>query len=121
MFPDETLSPIDFKATGSSQVQIYKDYQQQMDIYGYLLEKNGYKINNKAYFAFYKVDRNGGFSNKLTFLPELKEIKIDTSWVEEIFKKAVRSLWSENPPLPGKNCEYCQREKRILEGKLHLI
>jgi len=121
MFPDKTLSPIDFKATGSSQVQIYKDYQQQMDIYGYLLEKNGYKINNKAYFAFYKVDRDGGFSNKLTFLPELKEVKIDTSWVEEIFKKAVRSLWSENPPLPGKNCEYCQREKRILEGKLHLI
>ena len=71
MFPDKTLSPIDFKATGSLKVQIYKDYQQQMDIYGYLLEKNGYKINNKAYFAFYKVDRNGGFDSKLTFLPEL--------------------------------------------------
>jgi len=120
MLSDGTLSPIDFKATGSLQVQIYKDYQQQMDIYGYLLEKNGYKINNKAYFAFYKVDRNGGFDSKLTFLPELKEVEIDTSWVEEVFKKAVRSLWSENPPLPGKNCEYCQRERKILERKLHL-
>jgi len=39
MFPDESLSPIDFKATGSLEVQIYKDYQQQMNIYGYLLEK----------------------------------------------------------------------------------
>ncbi|MCD6568942.1 PD-(D/E)XK nuclease family protein [bacterium] len=120
MFPDESLSPIDFKATASLQVQIYKDYQQQMDIYSYLLEKNGYKINKRAYFAFYKVDRDGGFSNKLTFLPELKEVEIDTSWVEEVFKKAVKSLWSENPPLPSKNCEYCQRERRILERKLYL-
>jgi len=120
MFEDESLSPIDFKTTGSLQVQIYKDYQQQMDIYGYLLEKNGYKINNKAYFAFYKVDRDGGFSNKLTFLPELKEVEIDISWVEGVFKKAVKSLLSDTPPLPSENCEYCQRERRILERKLHL-
>ena len=50
----------------------------------------------------------------------LKEVEIDTSWVEEVFKKAVRSLWSENPPLPSKNCKYCQRERKILERKLHL-
>jgi len=114
MFPDKTLSPIDFKVTGSSQVQIYKDYQQQMDIYGYLLEKNGYKINNKAYFAFYKVDRNGGFSNKLTFLPELKEVKIDTSWVEDVFKKAIKILWSENPLCPVKIVNIAREKEKSL-------
>ena len=41
-FPDGKLAPLDYKSTGSNVATVYDRFQTQMDIYTFLLEKNGY-------------------------------------------------------------------------------
>src|SRR4030042_874744 len=80
-FPDGKLAPLDYKSTGSKVAKIYDRFQIQMDIYTYLLEKNGYSTSRKGYLAFYVVDKENGFSDRLPFKKELYEIETNPSEV----------------------------------------
>ena len=73
----------------------YDKFQLQMDIYTYLLEKNGYSTPRKAVLAFYIIDKDNAFGGKLPFRKEIHTIDTDSSYVEKIFKEAVESLNKE--------------------------
>ena len=94
-FPDGKLAPLDYKSTGSNAPNIYDRFQLQMDIYTYLLEKNGFATPRKGYLAFYIVDKANGFGERLPFRKELHEIETNPSDVLEIFKDAVALLRKE--------------------------
>ncbi|MBN1157708.1 PD-(D/E)XK nuclease family protein [Candidatus Woesearchaeota archaeon] len=81
-------------------------YQDQMDIYNFLLKKNGYETEDYAYLLFYhpkEVDQSGA----VIFNNDLVKMNISVQNAENIFKKAVETL---EKPLPeaSEACEYCR-------------
>ena len=66
-FDGGKLAPLDYKSTGSTAANVYDRFQIQMDIYTYLLEKNGFLITKKGYLAFYIVDKDNSNALKLGF------------------------------------------------------
>jgi hypothetical protein len=76
-----------------------------MDIYNYLLRKNGYETEDYAYLLFYypdKVRPNG----EIVFHSELVKMKTHPEKGEEVFKEAVKCLEGDEPKA-GKRCEWC--------------
>ena len=114
-FKDGKLAPMDYKSTGSKVANIYDRFQIQMDVYTYLLEKNGFSISKKGYLAFYIVDKENGFGDRLPFRKELHEIETNPSDVPELFKDAVLILKKENPPPHSPDCKYGQWLKKAID------
>lgn len=111
-FPDKKLAPLDYKSTGSSVANVYDRFQLQMDIYTYLLERNGFQTPRKGYLAFYIVDKKNGFIDRLPFRKELQEIETNPSDVPELFNDAVSLLRRETRPDHNQDCQFGQWFKR---------
>ncbi len=107
-FEDGKLAPMDYKSTGSQVANVYDRFQLQMDVYTYLLEKNGFLTPKKGYLAFYIVDKKNGFNDRLPFRKELHEIETNPSDVPELFKEAVLLLRETTPPPHSSDCKYGQ-------------
>lgn len=105
-FPDGKLAPLDYKSTGSSAANVYDRFQIQMDIYTYLLEKNGFSTPRKGYLAFYIVDKDNGFNDRLPFRKELHEIDTNPSDVPHLFRDAVAVLRRNSPPPHNSDCKF---------------
>lgn len=105
-FADGKLAPLDYKSTGSAVANVYDRFQLQMDIYTYLLERNGFPTNRKGYLAFYVVEKKNGFAGRLPFREELHEIDTDPSDITEIFKEAVALLKRIAPPPHSQDCKF---------------
>ncbi len=107
-FSDGKLAPLDYKSTGSKVANVYDRFQMQMDIYTFLLEKNGYETVGKGCLAFYIVDRENGFNDKLPFRKEIHMIDTDFSYVQGIFTEAVELLRKNTPPSHSSDCKFGQ-------------
>jgi hypothetical protein len=107
-FTDGKLAPLDYKSTGSKVATVYDRFQLQMDVYTFLLEKNGYKTVRKGCLAFYVVDKENGFADKLPFKKEIHMIDTDPSYVQGIFKEAVELLRKDTPPPHNQDCKFGQ-------------
>ena len=88
--------------------KVYDRFQLQMDVYTFLLEKNGYKTVRKGCLAFYVVDKDNGFINRLPFRKEIHIIDTDPSYVQKIFKEAVELLRRDTPPPHNPDCKFDQ-------------
>ena len=81
-------------------------YQDQLDIYNFLLRKNGYETEDYAYLLFYhpnKVDEEGD----VVFNTDLVKMKISIKNAERIFKEALGVLEGEMPKA-AEECDYCK-------------
>ena len=107
-FSDGKLAALDYKSTGSKVANVYDRFQIQMDIYTHLLEKNGFKTPRKGYLAFYIVDKENGFNDKLPFKKELHEIETNPSDVPDLFQDAVSVLRKTSPPPHSPDCKHSQ-------------
>lgn len=107
-FTEGKLAPLDYKSTGSKVPTVYDRFQLQMDIYTFLLEKQGYKTIRKGCLAFYIVDKENGFDGKLPFRKEIIMIDTDPLYVPKVFAEAVAVLRKEAPASHSKDCQYGQ-------------
>lgn len=107
-FPDNKLAPLDYKSTGSKVPTVYDRFQLQMDVYTYLLEKNGFLTTKKGYLAFYIVNKENGFVDRLPFKKELHEIETDPSYVQGLFEEAVAVLKTGKPSNHHPECRFGQ-------------
>lgn len=107
-FPGGALAVLDYKSTGSKVPRVYDRFQLQLDVYTYLLEKNGFSTIKKGYLAFYVVDKENGFGGRLPFKKELHEIETDTSYVYGLFTEAVNLLKKDTPPAHRQDCKFGQ-------------
>ena len=103
---DGKLAPLDYKSTGSKVANIYDRFQLQLDTYTFLMEKNGFKTMKKGYLAFYIVDKDKGFIDRLPFRKEIYEIDTNPADVYEIFKDAVAVLKKDSPPPHSQDCQF---------------
>ena len=83
-------------------------YQNQLNIYAFLLRKNGYETEDYAFLLFY-VPKEVKETGEVIFDTQLIKMKIDVSEAEKTWKKALRLLNDNCPTLPkGKECEWCE-------------
>lgn len=112
-FPDNKFSPLDYKSTELKIEKIYDRFQLQMDVYSFLLEKNGFSVNKKAFLVFYTINSQKGFLDKIPFKKEILQIKTNTSDVYDIFKDAVLLLKSKDVPEHSRDCKFYNWLKRL--------
>ncbi len=102
------LIVLDFKTRGFPvKEDTHESYQEQLNIYTYLLEKNGHEAEHYAYLLFYypnKVNHDG------SVMFDTKLIKMNThpEAAEKLFRKAVKVLQSNEPPKEADDCEHCR-------------
>jgi len=101
------LVVLDYKTRGYPlKEDTHKHYQDQMDIYNFLLRKNGYKTEEYTYLIFYhphEVFENG----HVCFNTDLVKIKVSIKNAEKIFKKAVEVLEGDCPKA-SEECGFCK-------------
>jgi CRISPR/Cas system-associated exonuclease Cas4 (RecB family) len=105
---------VDYKSTSKNEkiTELNKEwqdgYKRQMEIYQWLLRKNGHKVSDTGYFVYCNgiTDREA-FDAKLEFDVTLIAYKGDDSWVENTIIDAWKCLQSDSIPDPGKDCDYC--------------
>jgi len=122
--PEGELIVVDYKATGAKQHQIYDSYRRQLEIYQWLLEKNGFRVSPTGYFVFARVNKANGFGlgkAALSFDLFVESIKGDSSWVETVLAGARGAINSITIPEASTKCEYCgyrSRASAALEEKV---
>lgn len=101
------LIVLDYKTRGFPlKSDTAEHYQDQIDIYNFLLRKNGYETEDYSYLLFYhphKVFPNG----HVCFNTDLVKMTVSVKNAEKIFRKALKVLEGEMPS-PGEKCEYCK-------------
>ncbi len=100
-------APLDFKTRGFPRNEYtHEHYQHQMDIYSFLLEKNGLKPAKFAILIFYHPV---GVSKEhdVIFDPDPVKVKVDPARGERIFRDAVKCLMGDMPE-SSEGCEFCK-------------
>jgi hypothetical protein len=99
------LIVLDYKTRGFPlKEDTHEHYQNQLNIYVFLLEKLGYKVEDFAYLLFYhpkEVLETG----EVIFNTDLKKMKVDVNNAEELWKKALKLL---KEPCPKEGCDWCR-------------
>ncbi|MCH8948274.1 MAG: PD-(D/E)XK nuclease family protein, partial [Acidobacteria bacterium] len=100
------LIVLDYKTRGYPlKEDTAEHYRNQMDIYNFLLRKNGYETEDYSYLIFYHpncLDEEG----KVIFNTDLVKMKVSIKNAEEIFKKAIDVLEAEIPSC-SPECGFC--------------
>ncbi len=104
---DGKYAPLDFKTRGYPRKEdTHEHYQNQMDIYSFLLEKNGMMPADFAILIFYHpvgVDKN----HNVEFRPDFVKISVDRQRGENLFRCAVKCLLGPKPE-KTKGCPWCE-------------
>ena len=101
------LIVLDYKTRGYPLKEETAKYSQdQLDIYNFLLRKNGYQTEDYAYLLFYHPDKVND-KGDILFHKDLVKMKISIQNAERILKEALQVLKAEMPE-PAKECEYCK-------------
>lgn len=104
---------VDYKATAKdTPIEVLPDYanayRRQMEIYQWLLRKNGLKVSNTAYFVYATGDTTAhGFNNQLNFTTNLIAYEGDDSWVDGVLEDIYQTIGSNEIPVGNGKCEYC--------------
>jgi len=108
---------VDYKATSingkvSIDTESRKSFKRQMEIYQWLLRRQGLEISNTAYFVYCNADKNKeNFDSKLDFFVEVIPYEANDGWVEEKIISAHKCLLDKELPDYSDACGYCQYRK----------
>ena len=98
------LIVLDYKARGYDLKEDTHDhYQVQLDIYNFLLRKNGYQTEDFAFLLFY-VPKEVLPTGEVIFDTTLKKMKINIKNAEKVWRNALEMLKGE---CPERGCEWC--------------
>lgn len=105
---------VDYKATSKNEriIELNKDwhagYKRQMEIYQWLLRKNGYQVSDTGYFLYCNGDRGkDSFNAKIEFDVTLIPYDGKDGWVEQTIFDIHDCLNQETIPDSKENCDYC--------------
>jgi len=112
--PAGELIVVDYKATSTvKEITLDESYRQsyknQMEIYQWLLRRNGFQVSSTGYFVYCNGDSSKEtFNGKLEFTISLLPYEGDDSWVESTLLDIRKCLESDEFPRAGENCDYCK-------------
>jgi hypothetical protein len=92
----------------------HKSYKRQMELYQWLLRKNGYRVSDIGYFVYCngKVDQEALFG-KLEFDITLITYQGSADWVEESISNIYSCLRKDTIPAASDGCDYCAYQKAV--------
>jgi len=97
---------LDYKTRGFPlKEDTHKHYQNQLDIYAFLLGKMGKDVEDFAYLLFY-YPKEVLETGEVIFDTNLKKMKVSSVDAEKLWKGALKLLNSE---CPGNSCEWCRK------------
>lgn len=100
------LIVLDYKTRGYALKEDTADhYQDQLDIYNFLLRKEGYDTEDYAFLLFY-IPKEVTETGEVIFDTSLVKMKINPKNAERIFNDAINLL---NSDCPKDSCEWCGR------------
>ena len=112
---DGSLIVVDYKATSkegsiTSLVDSSwgEQYERQIGVYQWLLEKMGFTVNKTGYFVYANALKSEpGFNNTLKFETTLIPCTGENSWLPQTLRDIKSCLESAQYPECGPKCEYC--------------
>lgn len=106
------LIVLDYKTRGFAlKEDTAAHYQHQLDIYNFLLRKNGYQTEDYGYLLFYIPDKVLK-AGEVVFDTQLVKMKTNTKDAERLFKKGLKVLKGRMPKA-SEECEYCGYCKKL--------
>jgi hypothetical protein len=113
--PTGELIVVDYKATAkndditSLDEEWHGGYKRQLEIYQWLLRRNGFRVSDRAYWVYANGDKAAEhFDRTLRFRMTVIPYDGDDSWVEDHVIRAKECLSFDLPPKPANNCEWCR-------------
>lgn len=111
---------VDYKATAKNDditeldKSWHEGYKRQMEVYQWLLRKNGYKVSNTGYFVYCsgKTDREV-FDGKLDFDITLIPYTGNDDWVEKTINKMHKCLKDNKISKANSDCDYCAYREAV--------
>jgi hypothetical protein len=109
----EEVIVVDYKATSKeSEINLDADwqiaYKRQMEIYQWLLRRNGLKVADTGYFVYCNGRRDiDSFDGRVEFDIHILEYVGDDSWVKGALNDASACLRSSEVPEPSASCPQC--------------
>lgn len=103
---NKKLIVLDYKTRGFPlKDDTAEHYQLQLDIYNFLLRKNGWETEDFSFLLFY-VPREVLPTGEVMFDTELVKMKIDIQRAEKVWKKAIELL-NGKCPKKHEDCPWC--------------
>jgi len=100
------LIVLDYKTRGYDlKEDTAEHYQLQLDIYNFLLRKEGYNTEDYSFLLFY-IPKEVMVTGEVLFDTKLIKMKIDVKRAENVWNEALKLL---NGDCPKKTCEWCER------------
>jgi len=111
---------VDYKATAKKEkiTELNKGwqigYKRQIEIYQWLLRKNGLNVSDTGYFVYCngQTDREA-FDRKLEFDVTLIPYSGNDNWVEKSIIEAHQCISSDHVPDASENCDYCSYRNAV--------
>ena len=119
---DDNYIVVDYKATAKSEPitelndEWHEGYKRQMEVYQWLLRRNGLKVSDTGYFVYCtgRPDEKA-FDGKVEFDVHLIPYTGSDEWVEDVLKKIKKTLESKKIPKADPECDYCLYRRVIAD------
>ena len=123
--PNGELIVIDVKATAKkvfdwedtySKWEYAKGYRRQIEMYQWLLKKNGFEVAPEGYLLYYNGKKDVPmFNQKIEFDVHLIKLDCSTDWVEQAILDAKSTLEGDMPKSSPscENCNYLKKRWKI--------
>ena len=112
--PRGELHVVDYKSTSKDEkvnidAEWQKSYKRQMEVYQWLLRKNGFDVSDTGYFVYANAKTDSEkFDAKLEFDIDIIPYENgNTDWVEDTIFKIKETLDSDEIPIQGSDCDHC--------------
>jgi len=111
--PKRELIVVDYKATSKDgrvdlNADWQKSYKRQMEVYQWLLRRNGFKVSNTGYFVYCNGNRDAeAFDAKLEFDISVLPYVGSDSWVDDTLMRIKECLNSDTIPEANPECDHC--------------
>ena len=121
--PQAQYIVVDYKATSKNKQIIALDedwhegYKRQMEVYQWLLRRNGHEVSVTGYFVYGNGDTNKeAFDGRLEFELTVIPYTGSDAWVEGTIHEIYECLNSPAIPAANADCDYCTYREAVREA-----
>ena len=104
---------VDYKATSKDggvgiDAEWQQGYRNQMEMYQWLLRRNGFSVSDTGYFVYANGRRDpAAFDGKLEFTVEIFPYTGSSAWVDAALQKIKACLAADQMPEAAETCDHC--------------
>jgi len=117
--PKGELMVVDYKSTAKDakitlDAEWQMSYKRQMEVYQWLLRKNGFTVSPTGYFVYCNGQKDReAFDGKLEFNVLIIPYKGDDSWIEKTLSEIKKTLDKDKLPTFSSTCDFCAYQQKL--------